>query len=170
MWKVRNDAAFNGSLSNPLGTFFQIVNSSSEFLQAHDPATNPTPLVNRIQIHFNGGWRPPSSLFVKINSDATYNKDNGKGAIGVICRDGKGILTMACAKKIFASSPLAAKALGLREAVVLAMNLGLPSVIFESDSLDLIEICRGNKNKEEIRGIISDIQEFKSSFQHCGFT
>lgn len=54
--------------------------------------------------------------------------------------------------------------------MVLASNLFLLSVIFESDNLCLIEAGRGNMVREEIRNIITDIISLKSQFQQCGFT
>lgn len=40
-------------------------------------------------------WRPPRANCKKVNSNAAYNKDTGKGIIGVICRDDRArVLTM----------------------------------------------------------------------------
>lgn len=73
-------------------------------------------------------------------------------------------------KQIFASSTLVAEALGIREAVTLASNLTFHQVVFESDNQVVIEVCRGNCSRGEIRAIIEDINKIISSFAHCGFT
>lgn len=87
----------------------------------------------------------PRPNCTKINVDAAFNIETGKGAAGIVCRDERGrILTMS-ASKIYVSSPLQAEAIGLRDAVTLGMNLHLEDVIFETDNLDLVEACRENK-------------------------
>lgn len=52
----------------------------------------------------------------------------------------------------------------------LAVNLDIQDVIIESDCLDLIEVCRGKKTKQQIISFISEIQELKSQIQKCAFT
>lgn len=107
-------------------------------------------------------WRPPRSNFTKINCNASFGKASGKGNVGIVFRDDKGIVLTAMSKPIFASSPLIAEALSLREAVSLACNLNLQSVILESDNQQLIEACRGNLHKAEIRGIVEDIKNLRA--------
>lgn len=82
----------------------------------------------------------------------------------------EGTFITATAKSIFAHSPQFVEALGLKEAMMLASNFSFPSVIFESDNMDLVEICRGNKIMEVIRGITTHIMSFRNGFQNCGFT
>lgn len=54
--------------------------------------------------------------------------------------------------------------------MVLAMNLHFPSAIFESDCLDFVDACKGNKFKDVIKGILNEIEVFKSNFLHCEIT
>lgn len=115
-------------------------------------------------------WRPPDPNYYKINYDAAYNQRSGKAAIGVIIRDARGTCISALAKTTTSATPLMAEALGLREAMVLANKLFLSSVIFESNSLSLIETCRGKLVRSEIKNIINDVMKLKSQFQHCEFT
>lgn len=54
---------------------------------------------------------------VKFNMDVAFNKSIGKGFVGIISRDNSSALIAATALRIFALSPLAAKALALRESL-----------------------------------------------------
>lgn len=75
----------------------------------------------------------------KINSDAAFDAHRGTGATGIVCRDKEGrVLTMATSR-IYANNPITREAIGLREAMIVSKNLNLPSVVFESDNLHLIE-------------------------------
>lgn len=85
-------------------------------------------------------------------------------------RDSTGTCFTAATTKLVAPSPLVAEALALREAISMAVNLNIPSVIFESDNLCLIEVCRGKARKEQIRGIVNDINTMKNQFQRVEFT
>lgn len=72
--------------------------------------------------------------------------------------------------KVFATSPLVAEAMALREAISLAANLSIENVLLESDSLDLINACRGETEIGEIRNIVQDVKHMRMSFRKCGFT
>lgn len=63
---------------------------------------------------------------------------------------------------------MVAEALALREAVVFATNLKFEHVLFESDSLVLVEACRGNIVRKEIELIIKDINSFREDFTSMG--
>lgn len=89
-------------------------------------------------------WRPPPHKYVKINSDATFDLTTGKGFTGIVCRDEQGVILTAITRPFFALSPLIAEAISLRDAVSLACNLNLQTVILESDNKPLVEACRGN--------------------------
>lgn len=63
-----------------------------------------------------------------------------------------------------------AEALGIHDAMVLANNLFLSSVIVESDNRCLVETCRGSLVRAEIQNIINDIVTLKAQFHLCDFT
>lgn len=115
-------------------------------------------------------WRPPRANCVKINTDAAYNRDSGKGSIGVVCRDELGRVLTMTATHIYATSPLMAEVLALRYGVQLGVNLQIQDAAFEVDNINLIETCRGNMSNGEIEGIVQDIKSLKQDFNRCGFT
>lgn len=52
--------------------------------------------------------------------------------------------------RLFARNVLTVEALALRDAISQVVNLCISCVIFESDCMDLIEMCRGNIVRREI--------------------
>lgn len=84
-------------------------------------------------------WRPPVRGGLKINCDASFNRQRKSGFAGIIIRSEIGEFITGLTKQFYANSPLVAEALALQEAVVLAANLGLMEVVFEGDNLDLMK-------------------------------
>lgn len=70
---------------------------------------------------------------------------------------------------LYVISSLAVEAIAMREAIFLAVNLGLPSVFFESDCLVLVEVCKGERLRNEISNIIQDILDLRSEFTFIEF-
>jgi len=64
----------------------------------------------------------------------------------VAVRDSRGSLIVGAARSALASSALVAEGLTLRDAVLLAFDLGMDRVLFEVDSLDLVRA-----NRQEIQ-------------------
>jgi hypothetical protein len=76
-------------------------------------------------------------LYLKVDTDGSFHHDSHADAIGTIIRDFKG--EFVAASTIFLphiSSPVAAKAMAMREELSLVNRLGCSKVIMESDSLD----------------------------------
>lgn len=74
-------------------------------------------------------------------------------------RNKLGLLLAGSTSNIFANSPLVEEALALREDITVAANLNLSDVALESDSLELIKACKGEKSRGEIVVIASDIEK-----------
>lgn len=86
------------------------------------------------------------------------------------CMQSNGDLVSGFTSKIFAHSGLVTEALALHDTISLVVNLGLPCVIFESNCLDLVEMCRRNMIRKEIDSIVKDIQSLKIKFTFVAFT
>ena len=69
----------------------------------------------------------------------------------------------------FVISSLVAEGLAIRSAMEHAIALQLGSVIFESDSLQLVAAIVGDSNFSEIHGILSDIRLLSTSFVSISF-
>lgn len=63
-----------------------------------------------------------------------------------------------------------AETLAMRDGIFLANSLGLHRVILESDSLEVVQACRKEIQRGEVRAILEDIWQTKQNFLDCGFT
>lgn len=81
---------------------------------------------------------PPIQGVTKFNVDASFLQINGNACAGIVGKNFKAQIVTELTSKMRASSPLMAEALALREATLLAANLGMDQVLLESESLDLI--------------------------------
>lgn len=85
------------------------------------------------------GWTKPSEGFVKVNLDAAFYAELGRGAWGCVARTSQGEFIAACAGKLdHLASPLQAEATACVQAIEAANEMGIHQVIFESDSLQLV--------------------------------
>lgn len=168
IWKMRNENIHEGHSISPDGVIRRVNTLSWEY--SNDSTINSTPTQNPLPPRDNVApcyWRPS---FMKINSDPAFNISTGIGHIGVICRNDRGEILTYLTKRIFATSPLIAKALGLREATLLASNLQIRQVIMETDSQALVEACRSKRNIGEIQALVHDINELRRGMEHCEIT
>lgn len=161
-------------IPNPYETMQKSKTLCIEYIGATTVNPNKNPISHSTQISplriSTAKWRLPPPQHVKINTDACFDANSRKGTVGIICRDEKGDVLTVMAKEIFAFSPLMAEALGLREVVSLARSLNISRVIFESDCQTLVEACRGNISRGEIRGIVKDINNMRTEFERSGIT
>ncbi|XP_020960337.1 uncharacterized protein LOC110263435 [Arachis ipaensis] len=115
-------------------------------------------------------WRPPPPGWVKCNVDAAFLEVLHGGATAAVFRDHVGNLLTASNSKIAATSPLAAEALAVREGLIIAKNFQLERVIFESDSLILIQALKSKATIAEFQVILDDILDLARNISNCGFT
>ncbi|XP_072084356.1 uncharacterized protein [Arachis hypogaea] len=115
-------------------------------------------------------WRPPLPGWIKCNVDAAFLEAFSGGATAAVFRDHAGNLLTASNSRIAASSPLAAEALVVREALILVQNFQLERVIFESDSLLLIQALKSKASITEIQVILDDILDLVRNLSNFGFT
>lgn len=107
---------------------------------------------------------------IKINTDAGFDHRLDVGSAGIVARDIKGELVCGFTKKFPATNPLIAEALALREAVAIAVNLGMSKVLFESDCLELVSACRKESKRGVIANIVQDILHMAANLNWYGFT
>ena len=92
------------------------------------------------QINEATRWEVPPSGWVKINVDGATFSDGRPSSVGVIIRDSKGE-TMAALCEVLQGqySSLETEIVALEKGILLAKEMALTQVIFESDALTLIQ-------------------------------
>ena len=85
-------------------------------------------------------WSLPPSGFHKISVDGATCPDGSNSCIGVIIPNSSGQVTAALSKPLSVPySPEIAKVLALENGVILAHEMNITRVIFESDSLTMVQ-------------------------------
>nr|GEW48005.1 reverse transcriptase [Tanacetum cinerariifolium] len=84
-------------------------------------------------------WTKPNGDNIKFNCDASWQKESGKAGLGFAARNACGdVLLLGARTEWYASSPLEAEAKPLLWATHQAHNKGYFKIIFESNSLCLV--------------------------------
>lgn len=112
---------------------------------------------------------PPRANQLKFNANAQIDESSSKVTTCIICRDKFEKVKTGTTSKIFLYSASAAEAIALREVDYLLDSLEANDVLFESDCMNLIETCRGNKSRRELQIIMKDVEEMAKYFNSMGF-
>jgi ribonuclease HI len=97
------------------------------------------------------GWKRPATGVYKINVDAAFDVDTGRGATGAIIRDSRGnFVAASCVFTDIAVDATSMEASALLAGLQLAEQFGAQSLVVESDSL---EVVRAVQNPSELRGL-----------------
>ncbi|XP_059458269.1 uncharacterized protein LOC132187853 [Corylus avellana] len=106
-------------------------------------------------------WTKPPQGYVKINWDASVDKQRNRMGVGVVIRDHEGgVVAMFCTSKEFVQDPTMAEAIGAWEAVKLAQRLELRQALFEGDSLEVVRMMQREDGCWTTYGqIVNDAQE-----------
>nr|XP_023915006.1 uncharacterized protein LOC112026546 [Quercus suber] len=163
IWWNRNQALHEGSGAPPSQIWDMAIRILGEYKEAC--SFSNLPLVSSLI-----NWRPPPAGFTKINVDGAASDDGRPSSTGVIIRDSQGSSIAASCRVL--SSPFPAdisEALALQDGVMLALELGLSKVIFESDALSIIQAINEGNVGGEIGHIMQNIKDLASSFSWCTF-
>lgn len=114
---------------------------------------------------------PPQVPFLKINFDRAFNQNINRLGSGVIARNENGEILVSTSTLHFGVAlPFMAEGLKCFIAVNLGLSLGSERVVIEGDSLSIIKKCRRNeRDKSEIRAVITNIQLIKDQFKEIIF-
>ena len=113
-------------------------------------------------------WKKPPREVYKINVDGAISEKGRKSSIGVIIRDYKGEAVAGLCKMLPGNFYVTeTEALAVEAGVLLAKELGLQQVIFESDSLIVVQRILSKDVSGETghitQGIPSILEGFSSS-------
>lgn len=104
----------------------------------------------------NGGWVAPPPGFFKVNVDGASSLDGlGTSGVGMIIRDDGGRVVAALSKALPLHYPAAwTELFAMEQDVLLAQELSLSKVIFESDALSVIQAISQDLSRSEIGHLI----------------
>jgi ribonuclease HI len=119
-------------------------------------------------------WKKPIPRQLKLNMDASFHADSRSGSTGAVVRDFQGnFVAAACSFLPHVASPVMAGAIGMREGLMLIERMGSHNVIAESDSMEVINACKGDQRWwSESAAILAGCVDLVSnigtvSFGHC---
>jgi ribonuclease HI len=178
IWKGRNSVVFDNVHPNPMSTIQSTCGLIAEVHTVYSLKTSSSetqvsnPHLNTSHTHSkpNVVWTLPLGGNLKLNTDASFFAGTNSASSGVIVRNYLGLVVAGSARVFSAPSALVAEALAIRDALVLAYNLNFPHIVVESDSLIVVQCCRGELVRGQITSIINDILTLKGNFIRCGFT
>lgn len=142
IWKGRNQKIFEGKDSDPMGCLYRIRLFISNYIK--DLNSNSEHRVRGInQNQGIGYWSPPITGVIKINTDTSFNNLTGFGFAWILAWDHTGQVVAGLTQKNYAPNALTAEALALRDTMFFVDAIHLQRIVLESDSLELIQACRG---------------------------
>ncbi|RYR47301.1 hypothetical protein Ahy_A07g033241 [Arachis hypogaea] len=168
VWKARNQVVHQRSKPSPIIVIYKAKQMEIEFTEMAEELAKS--FVNERRKVRRVTWRPSLPGWVKCNVDAVFVEVFSGGATTAVFRDHHENLLTASNSKIVATSPLVAEALAVRKALIIAKNFQLERIIFESDSLILIQALKSKASIAEIQVILDDILDLARNISNCGFT
>lgn len=118
-------------------------------------------------------WKPPPCRAYKVNVDGSHYHDRGSTACGGLIRNSDGIFVKGFYCNMGCSNPFWAEMWALLLGVRLAQSLALPEVLFELDSLSIVQtVKRGYSTVPALQPILVEIlsllrlPDWKTSVMH----
>ncbi|CAN1239055.1 LINE-1 retrotransposable element ORF2 protein [Linum grandiflorum] len=151
IWKNRNDVLYNGLQWSINSMINKVTSDEIEFNTVMDNDTlNPKPIPHLASMtsasSTQPSWVPPPMGWIKINSDASTGRSGKGGAVGWVEKDARGHLFSSGARVYRGLVNVETlEALGIRDALLWAIEKGLPKIILENDNKGIIcQIQQGN--------------------------
>jgi ribonuclease HI len=162
IWKSHNSKLWENS-DTPPSTIVRRAKDSLHEWQVMQRAKQP-----RQGTHQEHKWLKPLPATMKCNVDCALFNNNTITGYGLCFRDSTGQLVLGMSNyAFFSSSSTEAEALGLLEAIKLAVERGYQSVTFESDCRFVVEAVNTTQvPQNEVGDIISSCQELLSFHNH----
>ncbi|KAL0002421.1 hypothetical protein SO802_016202 [Lithocarpus litseifolius] len=163
IWKSRNEVRHGGKKQT--GLF--VVRSSLKLLEEFQTVNETPKWVSFDHMDTTAWKRPPPGCF-KVNIDGALFSKAKQSGIGVIVRDEEGNVIAALCKKLdFLLGTLEIKAKALEVGVQFAEEIGLRNVVFEADSLLIINSVHGVEEavasiQNIIHGVLRKVQSFRT--------
>jgi ribonuclease HI len=162
IWKRRNTCVHGGVFIHPNSIVMAAQDYHSQFLKAN--VNTEIQEVDQIEEEGRKWSKPPDGIF-KVNWDAALAMDKSGIGVGVIIRDGNGLVTAALSRTVnVRMDPTTAEATAALHAVELCRDVGVQNLILEGDSLAVVKAIESRAQTNHYYGqIIEDIRVVLSS-------
>lgn len=164
LWKSRNDLLYKGKDYNAMETVRKAVEDAAEWSNRKEPEVRQT-----CQTDLNAGterWNPPPRGWVKCNSDGARQSEGELSGVGWALRNHEGTVLWLGAKAIRRSrSVLEVELEALRWAVHTLSSFNYKKIIFESDSLEVVNLINNDECWPSFAPILQDIKLLLLNFE-----
>ena len=165
IWSARRKAIHEDIYQTPFATdnFIKAYLSDIEFLKKKEEA-------HGIAVPRPRTWIPPPTDYYKLNVDAAVSRPGTFGAVGVVCRDERGLF-MGASALVFRGlhNPQVLEALAVREALALSEDLYINHLLVASDCKVVVDAIRQGSSAE-FGAIVEEIKTRATTFISCSFT
>ena len=160
IWTARNNLVFNGKAQTAAETLSKAISLAREWgvcqaLPSVQTAKTNPPVTT-----------PPNCYLIK--TDAAWNEAQQIAGLSWIVESQNRVSSYSVSAH-HVSTPLAAEALALREALEKCKELGIARIRCESDSAVLIKALKTGSSLRGLYGILADIVSLASSFECVSF-
>lgn len=164
LWTTRNPVRMRGVRKSTLNILQWARSYMEEFQLANYTPTQPR-IVTEVF------WSPPRPPWFKVNVDGVVFSSLKSVGLGIVIRDQCGNVATVMSKLVAALlGPLETKAKVIEEAILFARDTGFPEILFESDSLTVIQSLNGViVPPANMANIISDSLQVLISFRQVQF-
>ncbi|GJZ74583.1 reverse transcriptase [Tanacetum coccineum] len=168
LWTRRNKR-FHGQLNGREGNVEAI---AKLFLSEHHIANQREIITSTTMLHntHTGVWSRPEADHIKVNCDASWQKESGKAGLGFVARDNNGEVFSGARLDYYASSPLEAEAKAVHWAMSHALSRGYSRVTFETYSLCLVKALYNKVILLQIASLFLDILSHSMAFDVCSWS
>jgi hypothetical protein len=166
IWTARRKAIHECIFQSPLSThgFVNIFLAEIQSLAKPERVS-----IRNLEVRPQAKWLPPPIAIPKINIDASVSKSGEKRVAAAICRDNLGVNLGASAIVYCGiTDPSILESLACREALALAVDLGLSRFLVASDCKQVVSyIADGTLCK--YGAVVAEIKAQARQFSECKF-
>ncbi|XP_026410258.1 uncharacterized protein LOC113305441 [Papaver somniferum] len=160
LWKNRCLKEFDNKNQSICSTIFYIKNMLKYCTDQY----------NQSSTHIDAHWSPPASEELKINMDASFDRDSSYVGIGLILRNSTGTCESIRGRLFHGGiDPEHAECLDFKEAIHWATKKGMQKVTFEGDCLNVINSVKHAKSSVHWmnEGLVNEIKHLLSKISWC---
>ena len=164
IWKQRNQVVFNQKSPNPCLTKLIKMQATEFFLCINRPKGNRRMVIRQIR------WEKPTSGWLKLNTDGSFDDLLGNIGGGGLIRNEQGDWVAGYTKKVGKANSFVAEAWALRDGLMLCNQMNLSNVIVELDAKALVDALNNpDFNNSVISPLFDDCKQLAAQIPQIVF-